>query len=162
MYSVSNSKSIDLPLKKLDQLSNQIGNELFDVFHWNKVVTRNHVAWKEYFHMLYDLIVFDITGDNAVDIILSRAVIQYHDVLKEPEMYEQTEVLIPTIHNLFKRLKEEHLHLFKLLKNFESDLQTVQINITEMQYKLVDFQQEVRRLEADNKKYHKIVRWSLQ
>jgi UDP-N-acetyl-D-mannosaminuronate dehydrogenase len=113
--------------------------------------------------MLYDLLVIDSGNDHTSETLLSIVVIQYHNVLKEPEMYEPSDVYIPSINNLFKSLKEEQLRIFNSrLKNIESVLQDVQIIITEMQYKLVSLQQEVRRLEDDNKRYLKIARWSIQ
>ena len=162
VHSMSNLRSIELDFDTLDTVVSEFTHELFDVFNWNTIKTKNQITWKEYFHDSYDLLVSDYDNDHPSNIILAREIVRYHDVLNEPSI-DYTDKMYPRIaglNNLLNKLKYEQVVISNSLKNIKPILRNIQEVSTDIQYKIVEFQTEKRKLEDENNMYFQILEWS--
>ena len=160
---ISCLKLVDLNIKPTNKIANIIAYELFDVFHWNTVKTKEHASWKEYFHGLYDLIISDYDNDHTGNIILAREVVKYHDVLVVPESLDYNDKMYPvvsSIHDLFCQIKHEQVKISINLQPIKSVIRENQRVITSIQHDIIDFQKEKFKLENENNLYCEILRWS--
>jgi septal ring factor EnvC (AmiA/AmiB activator) len=165
VHSMSGLKSINLDVYKIDKIVKQLTIELFEDFSWNKVRTKNHVDWKEYFHNLYDLIVADYDSDHASNLIVARELVNYHNVINEPVIMYYNDKLYPvisSINNLFARLKTEQRKTADKLSTMKEKLRSVHEQSTLIQYDIIEWQSLVRKLERENDVYNEICRWSIQ
>jgi hypothetical protein len=148
-------------LPNVDRLS----HELFDLFNWNLVTTELQAAWKEYFHILYELLVYPDGDDATTNVLLARAIVEYHDALEPPEQLlynDPVYSLVSSIESLFRTLKREQHAAYNEIGDVKEFLRNAQKTSTELQYQLIELQKEVRELESDNKKYVKILKWSVR
>ena len=165
VHGQSGFKTLNLDLKKNDTIVGSITHELFNVFSWNKVHTTLQASWKEYFHMLYELVVHDYDGDHASNVVIARAVVKYHDILLVPDHIDKGDPMYPMISSLshlFSQLKAEQLSVYTLLQKTEEKLREVQIQNTEVQNIIISLKRQRKDLEDDNAKYMHIMRWSAE
>ena len=165
VHTMSNLQMIDINLNKTRDISNRIAHELFTVFNWTKVHNKQQASWKEYFHMLYDLIISDYDNDHSGNIILARSIVKYHDVLVAPDMIHCNDPkypIISSIHEMFQKLKDEQVVIYKSLKNIKVVIRDVQERVTSIQYEIITCQQELKMAESDNKKYFQLIQWSVR
>lgn len=158
-------KLVKLDVKKLDKITDTLTHELFNLFSWNRVKTSAQASWKEYFHMMYDLIIHDYNSDRATNVIVARAVVEYHDVLTAPEHIRYSDPMYPiisSISHLFTELKSEQVSIFNSLRDVKETLREVQAKNTEIQHIIIALKKEQNELEDDNAKYMHIMRWSAQ
>ena len=159
---ITDLKNIDLNIPT--KINNKISHLLFDVFHWNTVKTKPHAAWKEYFHELYDLIVNDYASDHTCNLILTREIVRYHDTLDTPEKIDYNDkmyLIVSDINDLFNQLKYEQVKISDGLQSIKSTIRENQKIITSLQYEIVEYQKEMRKLEKENDLYFQILRWSV-
>lgn len=163
IHSISGLKYVHLDLDNIHKMHELIANELFEQFTWNRVVTDQHASWKEYFHLLYDLIVVDYSTDHTGNVLLARTVVKYHDMLVEPEKLSPFDTLYPivsSLKSLFGILKNEQLKMYKVLKNIKYVIRDVQQKTTCIQHELIQLNHELASAQEDCNKYLKILRWS--
>jgi len=165
VHGLSGFKTVKIDLKKSDKIIGSITHELFDVFSWNRVKTAIQASWKEYFHMLYELIVHNDTSYHSNNVIIARAVVKYHDVLEAPEHMHPNDPMYPvvsSVNHLFAELKAEQVSMSKSLKNLKEQLRDIHSQTTEVQHIIVAHKKEQKELEEDNAKYMHIMQWSAQ
>jgi hypothetical protein len=163
VHSTSDLKLVKLDLKESNRITSTLAHELFNLMTWNRVTTLQQASWKEYFHMLYDLLVSDYNYDHTSNIILARAVVKYHNVLKAPEPLHHKDNLFSvcsSISDLFKSLKREQANTATKLKNVKDYLLDVQKESTVTQHTLMGLKKELKELEDDNRRYVIILQWS--
>ena len=163
VHSMSGLKPVELDFDNMDTFINELTHELFDVFNWNIVKTKKQAIWKEYFHSLYDLLVGDYDNDHPSNIILAREIVRYHNVLNVPKELDYSDKMYPHIANindLFNKLKSEQVEISNILKNVKHVLRDIQSSSTEIQYKIIEYQTETRKLEYENNVYSQILKWS--
>jgi len=164
-HAMSGLKLVDINLVKTNKISDIIAHELFTLFNWNKVHTNQQASWKEYFHMLYELLVSDYDNDHTGNIILAKSIVKYHNVLVVPEQVHYSDPMYPMISSIndsFNKLKEEQVVIYNTLKNIKDVIRDIQERTTNIQYNLIGLQRELRMLECDNKKYFEIIKWSVR
>lgn len=164
VHAVSGFKTVNLDVDKADKIITRMTHELFDVFTWNRVQTALQASWKEYFHMMYDLLVHN-EGDHAGDVVIARAVVKYHDILVAPEHIPHNDTMYPVVaslSHLFAELKASQVETRKSLKNVGDKLREVHAQNTEVQHIIIALKREQKELEDDNAKYRHIMRWSAQ
>ena len=164
-HGMSGFKLVNLDMKKADKIVGTLTFELFNMMSWNKVTTAEQASWKEYFHVLYDLIVSDYSNDHTGNVILARTVVKYHDVLKEPEQLSPRDnmfSMVSSIYDLFRRLKAEQVEVCRKMKDIKELVRDAQKQSTEIQHVIVALKRELKELENDNKKYQKIITWSVK
>lgn len=106
----------------IDKIVADISTQLFDNFIWECIDTPVQVAWKEYFHSLYELLVLDRT-DHIGNIIMTREIVSYHDVLQEPTCQPSPkDVVIFTLRGLFEDLKREQKVRSELIGDIRTHL----------------------------------------
>ena len=165
VHAMSNLQLIDINIRQNIIVSNRIAHELFTVFNWTKIHNKQQSSWKEYFHMMYDLLVSDYDNDHSGNIILARSVVKYHNVLVVPELIHCNDRMYPiisSINDLFQKLKEEQVVIYKSLKNIKVVIQDIQERVTSVQHEIITLQQELKMAEADNKKYFQLIQWSVR
>ena len=163
IHSMSGLKTVKIDFVTIDKVITEISHELFDVFNWNIVKTKQHATWKEYFHCLYDLLICDIDADHPSNVILAREIVRYHDTLDVPidlayndKMYPQ----VSNINNLFNKLKREQIIISNSLKKVKHVLIEVQGLSTDIQCRIIEYQTEMRKLEYENTLYNDILKWA--
>lgn len=163
IHSISGLKTVKLDFDTIDKIVQELSRELFDVFNWNIVKTKQHATWKEYFHCLYDLLICDIDADHPSNVILAREIVRYHDTLDIPidlayndKMYPQ----VSNINNLFNKLKREQIIISNSLKKVKHVLIEVQGLSTDIQCRIIEYQTEMRKLEYENTLYNDILKWA--
>ena len=110
--------------KKYDQIVNDISTLLFDDISYNRITTVEQIEWKEYFHGLYDLVVFPYHSDKTHYIQMVSEIYKYYTVLKPPEKHLDPQdplyVDIEMCNDLFRHLKIEHKKMMvpKLFRKF--------------------------------------------
>jgi hypothetical protein len=129
-----------------DRVLDEVGNLLFDEIPYNTILTRPHIEWKEYFHGLYDLVVFPYHNDRTHGMIVIQESYKYFDVLKKPEplsLFDPYYARFRNCEDLFNKLKMEHKKLmmpnmFKKLKRSLEKNVNARIRIVELEDRLVD------------------------
>jgi hypothetical protein len=160
---MSGLKGIKLDIGTTDSIVRQLTIELFEDFSWNKIRNKHQVDWKEYFHNLYDLIIADYDSDHASNLIVAREIINYHNVIQEPDELVFSDRLYPIISNiksLFNRLKTEQRKTADKLSSMKSIVYNTHKVSTEIQYDIIEWQSAIRKLERENDLYNEIINWS--
>ena len=161
IHSISGLKTVELDFDST--ITNELSHELFDVFNWNIIRTKQHATWKEYFHSLYDLLVGDYDNDHPSNVILAREIVRYHDTLVVPSELDYNDKMYPQVSNindLFNKLKREQIIISNNLKKIKHVLIEVQGLSTDIQSRIIDYQTELRKLEYENKLYNDILKWA--
>jgi cell shape-determining protein MreC len=160
----SSLRNIRVETERIDSITSKMTEELFELFNWNRIRTSLHVEWKEYFHMLYEILVYDEGDyDYSIKVIMARAVVEYHDYMEPPERVPYNDpmfAIISSIDSLFRDLKREQAIVAERLSDLKDVLRAMKRKSTDIQCELVEMQKHVRELERDNKKYAQILRWS--
>jgi len=165
VHALCGMKMIDINFVKTDQITTVISHELFTVFNWNKVTNEEQASWKEYFHMLYELLVRNDDNDHTESIILARSFIKYHNVLTIPEKINCNDPMysiISSINDSFRELKSEQVFIYNSLKHIKTVIKEVQQRTTCIQHEIVKLQREMRAREDDNEKYLQLIKWSVR
>ena len=161
IHSISGLKTVELDFDST--ITNELSHELFDVFNWNIIRTKQHATWKEYFHSLYDLLVGNYGNDHPGNVILAREIVRYHDTLVVPDDLDYNDKMYPQVSNindLFNKLKREQIIISNNLKKIKHVLIEVQGLSTDIQSRIIDYQTELRKLEYENKLYNDILKWA--
>ena len=99
-------------MRKYDQIVVEISDLLFDDMAYHTLRTKEHIEWKEYFHGLYELVVFPYQSDRTHYMQMINEIYKYYDVLKRPETClepcDPMYVHVKSCIDLFGRLKNEH------------------------------------------------------
>ena len=112
--------------------------------------------------MLYDVLFYD-GEDHTTQVLMARAVVDYHDFLEPSEKVSVRDPMysiISSIDSLFRDLKREQGIVANNIGDIKSVMYTMKQNTVEIQCELIELQKHVRELERDNKKYAQILRWS--
>jgi hypothetical protein len=163
VHNMCGMKNLNLDLSEIDKLSVKLARELFDIFNWNIIKTKKQAEWKEYFHDLYDLIIGDYDNDHTGNLILAREIVRYHDVLEVPSEISYHDKLYPhiaSISELFNKIKKEQVKISDELSELKNIMRQNQRIQTDLQYKIIIYQSELKQLEMENNMYKKIIRWS--
>lgn len=123
-------KTIQCPdLSAYESLTNEFADILFDDITYERITTRNQIEWKEYFHGVYDLVVFPYISDHTHFIQMVNELYKYFEVLKPPEkqiepgdpLYVDTKACMDLLH----RMKSEYRNMMtpKLSKKLNKDVQ---------------------------------------
>ncbi len=129
-----------------------ISAALFDTFIYKILETPTHIAWKEYFHAMYESCVIT-TDDTVCWQILINTCFQNFDLFKVPEMPPQDDRyfrLILYIRDLFDHLKGLHQTFMvsdfskKLCENMEHDYK-IRCEMLELTNNLKDLKKMQRR-----------------
>jgi len=164
VHAMSGLKNVELDTQKTNMIASTLTHELFNLMSWNRVTTVQQASWKEYFHMLYDLLVSDYDNDHTGNVLLARSVKKFHNVLEVPEALSCKDVMfsvVASINDLFRKLKNEQVDIHKKLKNIKDIIRDIQKRTTEIQHVIIVLKKELKELEDDNKKYHTIIKWSV-
>jgi hypothetical protein len=118
--------------KEYDQLVDRISNLLFDDMSYERINTLDQIKWKEYFHGLYDMVVFPYQSDRTHYIQMINELYKYFNVLEPPsnqlEPGDPLYIDVRLCQDLFKQLKVEHKKLLipkmfkKMKKNVENQI----------------------------------------
>ena len=157
-------KRVEINMNSMRKLVKKITYELFDVFKWSRITTEEQASWKEYFHMLYDVLVLEIEYDHTGTVLLLKAVTEYHDILEVPVHVQYNDHLYPIIaciHQMFTDLKREQVEMSRSIGNVGDILRDTQKKATEAQHILLGLRRQINELKSDNKKYMKLVKWSI-
>ena len=131
----------------IDMIVDDLTNELFVAFGWDHINTTHEIKWKEYFHALYDLVVFDHKAiGHASSIMLLRNIAINYEIVREPRCEKTPQ--IEKIYNLFKKLKTEHLNVihFNLDNLFDCLNESVRIS-TQIQCDALIIQQQIESVQ---------------
>ena len=151
--------------KKIKILNNKISVELFENFGWKKITTKEQSAWKEYFHALYELLIFNDGVDHTCTLILIKQVCEYHSILDVPrdiKIRDPCYPIISTLKHYFELLKMEQVAMSESTGDVKQKMNE-SLNLTiKIQGDIIRFQNEIRSLERDNKKFQHIFGWSIR
>ena len=135
LYKMSEFNTIRIPdTTKYDQIVERISNLLFDDMSYERINTLEQIKWKEYFHGLYDMVVFPYQSDRTHHIQMINELYKYFNVLEPPsKQLEPSDPLyidVRLCQDLFKQLKIEHkkLLIHKMFKKMKKNVEN-QINI---------------------------------
>lgn len=130
----------------IDKVVQDISTQLFDNFIWECIDTPVQIAWKEYFHSLYELLVVD-RSDHIGNIIMIKEIIKYHDVLEEPSREpDQNDTVIFTLKRLFSDLKREQKASAQAVGDVTFQMnQSLRLSV-EIQHDLHNIYHQLRRL----------------
>lgn len=130
LYRLSDFKRIHVKdTEAYDEIVDTISRVLFDDMSYDRINTIEQIRWKEYFHGLYDLVVFPYQSDKTHYLQMINDVYRYYGVLKPPEteLEPNDPLYIDTKYceDLFKKLKMEHRKLLipKLFKRIRSEIE---------------------------------------
>ena len=163
IHSISSMKTVNIDFDTSDTIVIELSHELFDIFNWNIIRTKQHATWKEYFHSLYDLLVGNYGNDHPGNVILAREIVRYHDTLVVPDDLDYNDKMYPQVSNindLFNKLKCEQIIISNSLKKVKHVLIEVQGLSTDIQRRIIDYQTEIRKFEYENKLYNDILTWA--
>ena len=126
---LSEFKTIKLPdMRTYDRVVDQISELLFDDMDFERINTQLQIEWKEYFHGLYDLVIFPYQRDHTHYIQMVNELYKYFDVLRPPstqlEPQDPLYVDTKTCIDLFRKLKIEHKKILvpKLFKKMKQNV----------------------------------------
>jgi hypothetical protein len=94
-----------------ERVLNEVSDFLFDVLTYDRITNHKQMAWKEYFHGLYELVVCPEIKDRSHSIQMFHESIKYFNVIKKPDALPSDDPLftdIRTCRDLFRRLQIEH------------------------------------------------------
>ena len=134
ILSLSDFRTIRMPdIDRYSDLADQYADILFESITYDRMTTRVQMEWKEYFHGLYDLVVFPHISDRTHFIQMANELYKYFHVLKPPEkhlepgdpLYVDTTACMDLIH----KMKSEHRSIMtkKLTNKLNKHIQT-QVN----------------------------------
>jgi len=159
-------KRIDnFSFKKILKLNDKISIELFDNFGWKKITTKEQAAWKEYFHALYELLVFNDGVDHTCTLMLIKEVCEYHSILEVPrdiQIRDPCYPIISTLKHYFELLKMEQIAVSESVGDIKYRMnESLKLTI-KIQGDIIRLQNEKKSLERDNKKLQQIFSWSIR
>jgi hypothetical protein len=163
VFASTNFKSVRIDKSHTDSLEVQISDELFDIFTWGRVRTQSQAAWKEYFHTVYDTLIHDVHDNHTTNILMSKAVVEYHDTFAPPEPIDYRDPLyslITSIDILFKKLKLEQIVIYNSIS--QNALRDSYNSLNALQCEITETKRTLDALEDDNRKYSRILKWSVQ
>ncbi len=136
-----------------------ISSSLFDSFTYKLLETHTHVAWKEYFHGMYEICVMPKTTDRVCWQMTVNSCFQNFDLLPVPvEMPPETDKL----HNLILYIRDLFDHLKGLHQNFViPDLSTKLCeNVADenkIRCEMVDVRNKMKKLARKQARYTKML-----
>jgi hypothetical protein len=133
LYKMSEFNTIRIPdTSRYDQMVDRISNLLFDDMSYERINTLDQIKWKEYFHGLYDMVVFPYQNDRTHHIQMINELYKYFNVLEPPskqlEPGDPLYIDVRLCQDLFKQLKIEHKKMLipkmfkKMKKNVENQI----------------------------------------
>ena len=149
-FSIENTIDFDL--------HDMIGVELFDKFSYRAGIEQIEVPWKEYFHVVYDLIVPNAEVGAFVDV---HSLKDYADTRRYFEMIEPPSDTPPT-----QRVR----HIYSLLKQYTRSMDDIDIKgmigqymytKTEIGRSICDINRHINEIAAKLDVYTRIVDWSM-
>lgn len=144
-------KNIHVDFLMVDMITDEIADELFVNFDWETIQTKDDIKWKEYFHALYDLVVFDHKAvGHASSLMLLRTIAINYEIIREPR-YTPKSLQVEKIYVLFKKLKTEHLNIlhFSIDNLFERLNESTRV-LTQIQCDAHDIQQTIETIASSN------------
>jgi len=150
--------------KSYDQIVDELSTLLFDDMNYSRITTIEQIKWKEYFHGLYDLVVFPYQSDRTHHLQMTNDIYKYYDILEIPK--KQLEVTDPLYvdvkfcQDLFKKLKIEHKKMM-IPKIFKKMKQNVENQVTR-RFKHKNMEIKLEKLYKYREQCTKLVKWSLQ
>jgi hypothetical protein len=136
-----------------------ISSALFDSFVYRKLTTHVHVAWKEYFHGMYELCVMPKIEDKICWQIMVNSSLQNFEILPVPvEMPPEDDTffrLILYIRDLFDHLKGLHENL--VIKEYPQKLREKLEDEHRTRCEIMDICKKIKELETLQKRYVKML-----
>ncbi len=130
LYKTSEFSSIQVPdTTEYDKVVDQISNLLFDDMSYDMITTHEQLEWKEYFHGLYDMVIFPYHSDRTHYIQMINELYKYFNILKPPEKQllpgDPLYIDVMTCRELFRKLKVEHKRMVvpKLFKKMKKSVE---------------------------------------
>jgi hypothetical protein len=163
LYKFSDYKAIPLPdASKYDKLVESISTLLFDDMSYERICTREQVEWKEYFHGLYDLVVFPYQSDHTHYLQMVHEVYKYFDILDRPkknvEPFDSLYVDIRTCDDLFKRLKTVYKEMM-IPKFFKKIKRNIERQV-EKRVRFIEMDSELEKLSTQRLTCSQLLKWA--
>jgi len=145
-----------------DDIIDQLSDTLFDDMTYGKITTPEQIEWKEYFHGLYELVVFQQPSDRTQHLQMINDIYKYYDVLEPPktELGPNDPLYVDVKHcqDLFKKLKNEHKKML-IPKLFKKMKQHVKKQI-DKRIKLRGTYMEIEKLYRQRNECEKLIQWA--
>lgn len=138
-------KTIKVPnTSRYNEIIDEVSDLLFDEITYSLITTNLHVEWKEYFHSLYDLVVFSHHHDRTHYIQMINETYKYYGALEKPAALSPMDplyVMFKSCEDLFEKLKQEHSRLvvprlFRKIKRHVEILKKKRINYMNLQLEM--------------------------
>jgi hypothetical protein len=137
--------------QKYDQLVDDISILLFDDISYDRITTDEQIEWKEYFHGLYDLVIYPYYNDKTHHIQMVNELYKYFTVLEPPKKHldprDPLYVDVEMCNDLFRHLKAEHKKMMTI-KLFKKLRKCVKVQISR--------RIQLRKMELQLKKLYKL------
>ena len=141
----------------IDKLTQEISEQLFDIFTWDTIRTTVQTQWKEYFHSLYELLIID-RSDHIGNLIAIKAIIGYHDILEPPSCEPGTnDTVIHNLKRLFTTLKTEQMNAAKAVGDLTFQIREGVRHSIEIQTDLNDLHREIHILGEELRIFNEII-----
>jgi hypothetical protein len=159
----TNFKTISAPnVDTYDSLAYEFADILFDDITYDRITTKNQIEWKEYFHAVYDLVVFPYIHDHTHFLQMVNELYKYFDVLKPPEKQldpgDPLYVDATACMDLLRKMKSEYKTMMvpKLAEKLNNDVRTQ----VEKRYKHKMLELKLESLETIRRDCSEIIQWT--
>jgi hypothetical protein len=146
-------------LNEYDDIIDELSEILFDEFVYDIIETPEQVAWKEYFHGLYDLVVVPFHKDRTQYLMMIQESLKYFDILKPPIVdlnpHDKLYVKVRHCDDLFARLRREH-EAIRVPKFFKKLKKHVELQ-TRSRIDYMKLNSELDKLKKERNDYNKIL-----
>jgi hypothetical protein len=155
-------KTIELSnMSRYNNLVEEISDLLFDDITYFRITNPQQMEWKEYFHCLYDLVVFAYHSDRTHLLQMINETYKYYESLDKPTELSPRDPLyvdFKSCADLFAKLKDEHAtlvipRLFKKVKRHFEIVKKKRLHYMQLQAELENIVQ--KRMAISN-----ITRWA--
>jgi hypothetical protein len=156
-------KNIHIDFLILDEIHKKLEFELFHEFNWDIIKTKDDVVWKEYFHSLFELVIFDHEVlSHTSKLLIAKDIPSRYNIIPTPTTFERSQK-VREIQKLFDVLKCEHT---SISRNCLADLEIRMCDSTRMSTKIecdaLDIEKDIEDIERENKFYSSLIEWSKQ
>ncbi len=154
-------KTIKIPnTSRYNQIIDELSDILFDEITYSLLTTNLHVEWKEYFHSLYDLVVFAHHHDRTHYIQMINETYKYYGALEKPAALSPGDPLYVEFKScevLFEKLKQEHAKLLvpRLFKKIKRHFEILK----KKRFHYMNLQLEMKKLIQKRMTFLRILNW---
>jgi hypothetical protein len=147
---------------RYEKVLDDVSDFLFDVLTYDRISNHRQMAWKEYFHGLYELVVSPDNTDRTHSMQMVQETIKYFNVLKKPNALPEDDPLftdIRTCRDLFRRLQIEHEKL-KIPDFYKKINKHLKLH-THKRVQYMDMEKKIRSLLNLRNECTEMLRWSV-